>query len=352
MLREYVANRATGTVWVERENFYRGAGGPLLLSLSLAQGPVQTTHYHVDHLGTPRLLTDVSGAAVGFHAYFPYGEEATDPAQDRIRYKFTGHERDLGDPTSTQDDLDHMHARMTNPQLGRFLSVDPVLQVGRAQRMPQLWNRYAYVAGNPIKYVDPTGEVFWLTGCAQGGSDNQCKGQKALLKSTLGTSVNQVRVNADGTVSLAKGVTGAQFAATGDFQKGLLKLIGDKSTFSLVTGTGRGAEQGGGEFVADEGGGGTIYLELGMFPKMTGDVMGTVQTALVHETAHALGTLFPEFYRRMNAALGRNFKTMLTEAYAVNFENRYRRAIGADIRGSYGGDYSDVVLDFDVDLFP
>ncbi|MBZ0089262.1 MAG: hypothetical protein K8H90_02675, partial [Thermoanaerobaculia bacterium] len=119
-----------------------------------------TTHYHVDHLGTPRLLTDVNGAAVGFHAYFPYGEAATDPAQDRIRYKFTGHERDLGDPTSTEDDLDHMHARMTNPRLGRFLSVDPVQQMGRAQRMPQLWNRYAYAVGNPLKYIDPTGAAM------------------------------------------------------------------------------------------------------------------------------------------------------------------------------------------------
>jgi len=159
VLREYVANRATGVGWVERDNFYRGAGGPLLLSQGFAQGPVQTTHYHVDHLGTPRLLTDVNGAAVAFHAYFPYGEEATDPAQDRIRYKFTGHERDLGDPASTEDDLDHMHARMANPQLGRFLSTDPA---GGNPKSPQTWNRYAYVLGNPLKFVDPTGELTFL----------------------------------------------------------------------------------------------------------------------------------------------------------------------------------------------
>lgn len=151
VLREYVVDRSTGVGRIEADNVYRGPGGPLLRS----QGPLQTIHFHVDHLGTPRQLTNHAAAEVSFHAYYPYGAEATDPEQNEIRYKFTGHERDLAEPTSTADDLDHMHARMTNPQLGRFLSVDPL---GGNPRAPQSWNRYAYVIGNPLKYVDPTGE--------------------------------------------------------------------------------------------------------------------------------------------------------------------------------------------------
>lgn len=38
---------------------------------------------------------------------------------------------------------------------GRFLSPDIVLG---SQSQPQSWNRYAYVRGNPMKLVDPTGE--------------------------------------------------------------------------------------------------------------------------------------------------------------------------------------------------
>lgn len=37
-----------------------------------------------------------------------------------------------------------------------MLSVDPL---GGNPRVPQTWNRYAYVVGNPLKYVDPTGEL-------------------------------------------------------------------------------------------------------------------------------------------------------------------------------------------------
>jgi RHS repeat-associated protein len=70
----------------------------------------------------------------------------------------------------TRRGTDYMHARFSSPITGRFLSVDPVLQVGRAQHMPQLWNRYAYGVGNPLKYVDPTGQV------AQEGTAQSCEG--------------------------------------------------------------------------------------------------------------------------------------------------------------------------------
>jgi hypothetical protein len=53
-----------------------------------------------------------------------------------------------------------MHARHYNPNLGRFLSVDPGRDVD--PKVPQAWNMYAYVRGNPMKYVDPSGDVAFL----------------------------------------------------------------------------------------------------------------------------------------------------------------------------------------------
>ena len=38
--------------------------------------------------------------------------------------------------------------------MGRFLSLDPILG---SPGVPQSWNRYAYVQGNPINFVDPFG---------------------------------------------------------------------------------------------------------------------------------------------------------------------------------------------------
>jgi RHS repeat-associated protein len=53
---------------------------------------------------------------------------------------------------------DSMHARYYNPNVARFLSTDPVLNLKRALRQPQNWNRYTYGLNNPLKYVDPTGQ--------------------------------------------------------------------------------------------------------------------------------------------------------------------------------------------------
>ena len=144
-LREY---DATAT-WAARDYIYRD--GQLLASNAPGEGD---RHFHLDHLGTPRLITNAAGAKVAYHSYLPFGEEATPVAQDAERRKFTGHERDTLGTTSANDDRDNMHARHFSPLTGRFLSTDRV--PGRPG-VPQSWNRYAYALGNPVKYVDPDG---------------------------------------------------------------------------------------------------------------------------------------------------------------------------------------------------
>lgn len=54
----------------------------------------------------------------------------------------------------TEDSTDFMHARYYSPNLGRFMSVDPV---GGTIGSSQSWNRYSYVLNNPLNLVDPTG---------------------------------------------------------------------------------------------------------------------------------------------------------------------------------------------------
>ncbi len=155
VLREYTTD---GGWAVASDYIYRDG------SLMAAETPQGIRHFHLDHLGTPRLISDSQGQQAAYHVYFPCGEEATDFNQDTIRTKFTGHERDLGSPEGAGDDLDYMHARHCSPVTGRFLSVDPLLALKPSTKRPQLWNRYAYVSGNPLKYFDPTGEVLQLTG--------------------------------------------------------------------------------------------------------------------------------------------------------------------------------------------
>jgi RHS repeat-associated protein len=117
---------------------------------SEANDQFKTLHYHLDHLGTPRLITGNGGVEVARHTYYPFGEEApgTTPHVAEPK-KFTGHERDSGG-------LDYMHARFYDYSMGRFLSVDPIPNsVGLDA--PQSWNRYSYALNNPVGNIDPDG---------------------------------------------------------------------------------------------------------------------------------------------------------------------------------------------------
>ncbi len=146
VLRRY--SRSGGTWTWQQDYVYRD--GQLLASE--IPGPERTLHYHPDHLGTPRLITNYAAAEVSRHTYYAFGIEATPPPTPGIhreRLQFTGHERDASS-------LDYMHARYYNPQWGRFLSVDP----GPADlRRPQTWNRYVYAENNPVLRVDPDGRL-------------------------------------------------------------------------------------------------------------------------------------------------------------------------------------------------
>ncbi|MEP7009932.1 MAG: RHS repeat-associated core domain-containing protein [Acidobacteriota bacterium] len=151
VLREYRAHTSWST-YVD----YAYQGSTLLAQITSPATGNTITHLHPDHLGTSRLQTGANASVLGFHAYFPFGEELSQTFAsiytDRMR--FTGHERDLANASGSGDDLDYMHARHCSPLTGRFLSFDPI---GGNERSPQTWNRYAYVSGNPLKFTDPEG---------------------------------------------------------------------------------------------------------------------------------------------------------------------------------------------------
>jgi len=154
VLREVTAfqSGATTTWTWHRDHIFRDG---LLLATVLPEG---VQHYHLDHLGTPHLVTDGTGRKIGVHVYYPFGDElalALGEQTSPERLKYTGHERD---DASNGTSLDDMHARYYSSLQGRFLSVDPVIDFNHAMSRPQVWNRYAYVSDNPLRYTDPTGK--------------------------------------------------------------------------------------------------------------------------------------------------------------------------------------------------
>ena len=152
--------------WAWDEDFVYA--GNRLISADRTSWNGGKVHFHSDHLGTTRLMTTQSGLRVARHDFFPFGNEQTFLGQEVTNYeydrvatmKFTGHERDFHGALSVDnsDYLDYMHARYYNPNLGRFLSVDPTWESADLSA-PQSWNRYSYVRNNPINNTDPDGRV-------------------------------------------------------------------------------------------------------------------------------------------------------------------------------------------------
>jgi RHS repeat-associated protein len=163
-LREFTSEGSSGTASFNWSKDYVWRDGALLASRQPEAGApdgVSTYHYHVDHLGTPRQVTNAASVIVGRHDYLPFGPELTSTKRNEPKLqdlKFTGHERD---EFRDRPPLDYMHARYYEPRLGRFLSVDPTWESADLGR-PQRWNRYSYVLNNPVNMTDPDGRIAFV----------------------------------------------------------------------------------------------------------------------------------------------------------------------------------------------
>lgn len=118
-----------------------------LLSLAGAVGAQETVEYiHTDALGSPVAVSDAGGTVIERSVYEPYGASVGRELTDGPGY--TGHVSD------SATGLSYMQQRYMDPQLGAFLSVDPV--TAYEQPVGQ-FNRYRYANGNPYKFTDPDG---------------------------------------------------------------------------------------------------------------------------------------------------------------------------------------------------
>jgi len=111
------------------------------------------------------MVTDQNANIIARHDYAPFGQEIPAGvsgrtslwgASDFVNAKFTGYERD------TETALDFAQARYMSAGLGRFMSPDPG-NAGAIPTNPQSWNGYAYVLGNPLGLVDPSGKGAIIT---------------------------------------------------------------------------------------------------------------------------------------------------------------------------------------------
>lgn len=117
----------------------------LMLSLGMAQAQT-VIYYHTDALGSPAATTDASGNVIERSEYEPYGQLLNRPVSDGPGY--AGHVSDA------VTGLSYMQQRYYDPQIGRFLSVDPITANADTG---ENFNRYKYASGNPYTFTDPDG---------------------------------------------------------------------------------------------------------------------------------------------------------------------------------------------------
>ena len=176
-------------------------------------------YFHHDHLGSVRVVTDPSGTATAKSKYLPFGEEAV-ASWGNNTHQYTGHERDA------ESSLDYMKARYSSRSLGRFLSVDPIMQRSTTQ--------YAYVNNNPLAFVDPMGSTARAisTGGVIGmiASGNMAKGENGTNWYRGGKWVGQAKLG---------GGNGAQGIGSGPLGTGFVDLeeleLSDKEKADFLT---------------------------------------------------------------------------------------------------------------------
>src|SRR5262249_19073068 len=123
-------------------------------------GQEQSLAYMIDGTRSTIGVVDDAGNIAQTFTYEPFGLGETVGPPDRVRYQFTGRERDA-------DWLYYYRARYYNPRLMRFLQPDPLGRAGGS-------NPYAYAANNPLSYIDPSGlRTYVAHGCCQNAASLQ-----------------------------------------------------------------------------------------------------------------------------------------------------------------------------------
>jgi len=139
------------------------------------------TFYLSDHLGSSSVISKENGKVIFSADYLPFGLQSS--GLGSFRYGFTRKEfdSDMG--------MNYFGARYYSPELGRFLTVDPVMQG---------FSPYVYGNNNPLRYVDPDGNKAKenrALGIAIRGGAKLIKWNKRLMKvPVIGSVVKKVNI--------------------------------------------------------------------------------------------------------------------------------------------------------------
>jgi RHS repeat-associated protein len=126
-----------------------------LSAIAVKTNGTRSLYYvNTDHLGSIRTVTTESKGIQTRYYYDAWGKQTlvSGTSITNRGYLAQEHLNEFG--------LINLNARLYDPVLARFLGMDPYVQM---PDYTQAFNRYAYGFNNPLKYIDPSGEMskFW-----------------------------------------------------------------------------------------------------------------------------------------------------------------------------------------------
>jgi RHS repeat-associated protein len=209
-----------------------------------------------DHLRSTSVLVNQNGTVNSRNYFYPYGGNRNGAFSGLTTKRFTGQYHESSLPGG--EGLYYYNARWYDARLARFVSADTIVP---NPGNPQALNRYSYVLGNPLRYVDPTGHyecedadcsaiaftpggyvyfnpgyspLFHLISILQRGTDSAARRMIAILADT-----SELNATGDGRIDRFLG-----FAVSGNFRhlggqkgdRGFKAGLGDEHWYHEVWG--------------------------------------------------------------------------------------------------------------------
>ena len=138
--------RTDGSTWAQR---HYGSGDLTVAVRSNESGSNELSYLVTDPHGTASLAIDATDQAFSRRYTTPFGA----PRGSTTGTAWPDDKGFLGKTTDTGTGLTHVGARQYDPELGQFISIDPLLQTGVGQTL----NGYSYAVQNPATIADPSG---------------------------------------------------------------------------------------------------------------------------------------------------------------------------------------------------
>lgn len=197
-----------GYVIVENDNLV------VMGNRALAKKLGDSYYYYIyNGHGDVVMMVDEDGNVVNSYSYDPWGKitEQTETVENSIKY--------AGEYYDDETGFIYLRARYYDPGVRRFIQEDPARDK---------WNWYSYCEGNPIKYIDPSGEVAielaFVAGCTIAGAVistvvqaaiNVATGEKItndLLAAATGGAVAGLTASTLGAINAAAGLVASSYA--------------------------------------------------------------------------------------------------------------------------------------------